>query len=113
MIGCTVWKREARAVSGPTSACLPTPADPRRPAPRELRGIPGVGDRRAVDLARARWLHDPARGPFRPSDVPGIGPRTERAVAAWLAVSARDLTAPAVPPLPDRAQDRKLPDRPP
>lgn len=47
---------------------------PGLPGPRELRRIPGIGLRRALELSRALWL-DPslARDPQR---LPGIGPAT-------------------------------------
>ena len=59
--------------------------DPARMAPRELRRLPGLGERRAVAAAEARFAHDPAAGPLRWTDVPGIGETTAARIAAWLA----------------------------
>ena len=60
------------------------PRDPTRASPRELRSWPGLGESRALAVARARWEH-PQDGPrLYLSDVPGIGPGTEWAVRQWL-----------------------------
>lgn len=53
-----------------------------RMCPRELRGLPGLGQVRAVEVARAGWLHGP--GFARLEDVPGIGEVTARRVEEWL-----------------------------
>jgi len=62
-------------------------------APRDLRRLPGIGERRAVDVARARWEFDggsgpvpaPQRDPLRLHDVRGIGPVTAERARLWLA----------------------------
>ncbi len=59
-------------------------ADPARMSPRELRRLPGLGERRAVAAAQARFEHDPAQGPLPWTAVPGIGETTAGKVAAWL-----------------------------
>ncbi len=53
----------------------------------ELRALPGLGARRAVDLARARW--DSAPAALEPLSVHGIGPKTVAALH-----DAPDLPAP-------------------
>jgi len=55
-----------------------------RMCPRELRGLPGLGQVRAVEYARARWGHDPALGALELEQVPGIGRETARRVTAEL-----------------------------
>lgn len=60
-----------------------------RSPPRELRRLPGIGRRRAVDLAQARF----ERGDGEPLDlqaIPGIGPKIEARVRERLARDARD-----------------------
>jgi hypothetical protein len=55
-----------------------------RAGPRELRRLPGIGDQRALALARARWQSG-APAVFSDLDAqPGIGPITAGRVAAWL-----------------------------
>jgi len=51
---------------------------------RELRRLPGIGNRRAVQVTRARWEHDPSNGALRLGDLPGIGPVTEERVGRSL-----------------------------
>ena len=58
--------------------------DPARMPPRELRRLPGIGERRAIDVSRARWEHDPRDGPLAWSDIHGIGEKTEAGVVEWL-----------------------------
>jgi hypothetical protein len=55
--------------------------------PRELRRLPGIGERRALDFARLRW--ERSGGELRLSEVPGIGPKTERALGAHGAAPQR------------------------
>jgi len=55
-----------------------------RMPPRALRSWPGIGETRALEIARARWRHPDDGPPLYLSQVPGIGPTTERAVDAWL-----------------------------
>jgi hypothetical protein len=59
--------------------------DPARMGVRDLRRLPGIGARRALDVVAARRAHDPDGPPLRWSDVPGIGPVTEQRVTLWLA----------------------------
>lgn len=58
--------------------------DPARMGPRELRRLPGVGRKRALDILeeRERRARDPT--PCSWSDVWGIGERTEAGIRAWL-----------------------------
>ena len=74
--------------------------DAARMPPRELRRLPGIGRSRAIDVARARWEHDPNDGPLAWSDVHGIGEKTEARVVEWLAERGADsvLLAPASAP---------------
>ncbi len=44
----------------------------------QLRSMPGLGPRRAVDYARMRWAQGGAN--FPPQAVPGIGPRTANGI---------------------------------
>ena len=89
LLAALTW-REARAPPPPD---LPEGAeerwalepDPARMAPRELRRLPGLGERRAIAAAQARFAHEPAAGRLEWSDVPGIGEETAAKVAAWLA----------------------------
>ena len=67
------------------------PAEPAVPdlgrmSPRELRRVPGIGERRALAIAQARWEHA-GPGPLLLGDVPGIGPATLEGVRAWLAAN--------------------------
>ena len=71
----------------PASAALvaPEPIDLEDADPRALRRLPGIGEQRAMDIARLRWERA-GRG-LRLSEVPGIGPKTERALEARGALS--------------------------
>ena len=58
--------------------------------PRELRRLPGIGDQRALALARARWQSG-APAVFGDLDAqPGIGPITAGRVVAWLREAGLD-----------------------
>jgi hypothetical protein len=61
---------------------LPLERDPRRMSARELRQLPGVGEKLALALACARDGHAGAR-PLDWEDVPGIGEVRARAIRAW------------------------------
>ncbi len=63
---------------------------------RTLRRLPGIGDRRANAIVRARRRHDPALGDLLLDDVTGIGEGTRERVARALA----EESAPARPPPP-------------
>lgn len=91
---CLGWLLGARVLPGrtPLEPSLP-PFEALAPdlvgaAPRALRRVPGVGERRALELARARWAHDPSTGPFDPEVARGVGPATARALSVWLAEMA-------------------------
>jgi hypothetical protein len=71
---------------GPAAARAP-PELALRPSPRALRSWPGIGEARALGIARARWEHPDDGPPLYLSDVPGIGAATERAVGAWSAAA--------------------------
>jgi hypothetical protein len=94
-------RRDAARAAGRAGTALVEPTDPAEMSARSLRRMPGVGARRALAAARARWEHDPATGPLRWVDVPGIGQRTAERIAGWC--RARGLRAdgvfvPASPP---------------
>jgi hypothetical protein len=55
-----------------------------RMSPRQLRRLPGIGEGRAVAIARARWEQGWKPGPLLLSDVPGVGPHTQEQVRSWL-----------------------------
>jgi hypothetical protein len=87
--------REARALD-PRRLFLATPregVDRARPAvddldrwsPRELRRLPGIGQARALAIARARFDEGLRGGVDMLERVPGIGPETTRRIRAWLA----------------------------
>jgi len=56
--------------------------EPWRMSARELRRLPGIGQKRAIQLVRAREEH--RDGELSWQDVHGIGPATEEKVLAWL-----------------------------
>lgn len=58
----------------PTPRAQPPHVDFERASLAELRSLRGIGARRAVDLARARWDCAPER--LAPESVHGIGPKT-------------------------------------
>lgn len=67
----------------------PAEVDLARAPPRVLRRLPGVGVRRAAEVAELRWSRPPG-APLELQAVHGIGPRTEARVRAWLAERERE-----------------------
>lgn len=76
---------------GPDRAALP-PSLATATA-RELRAVPGLGERRALALVDARWKRPAGAPPLLLGDVPGVGPVSEGQVALWLSL-ARAAVAP-------------------
>lgn len=78
---------DARAIESRTparAATLPAPLELDRMSPRELRVLPGIGEARALAIARACW----ERGHLSVGDldsIPSIGEATVARVRAWLA----------------------------
>lgn len=70
--------------------------------PRELRRLPGIGAKRALAIAEARWRRDRALGPLRIDDVPGIGPRTLARIEAAVARQPDGASASPSTPRPGR-----------
>ena len=64
----------------------PTPSFERMTV-RELRRLPGIGDARAVAIARARWERGLRGGPRALEELAGIGPATIAGIEAWFAES--------------------------
>jgi len=50
---------------------------------RAMRQISGIGQVRALAIARARWAAERESSPFVLLDVPGIGPSVAAQWAAW------------------------------
>jgi hypothetical protein len=61
----------------------PGEVDLARSPPRVLRRLPGVGRKRALEIARLRWERPPG-SPLELQEVHGIGPKTEARVREWL-----------------------------
>ena len=59
------------------------PRDTEALSVRELRQIPGVGQVRALAIARERWQSERAGEGFMLLDVPGIGPSIAGQIRAW------------------------------
>lgn len=72
--------------------------DPPRMSVRELRRLPGIGEKRARAVAQRRREHDSAAGELRWSDVHGIGERTEARILAWLGERGVDPATPLAAP---------------
>jgi hypothetical protein len=87
-----LWDEGRRGDPEPTPADLPhlsrfeseTIPDLSRAPPRVLRTLPAIGEQRAIEIARARWLLRPGGPPLALSQVPGVGEETERRVQRWL-----------------------------
>ena len=52
------------------------PLDLDRSAVRELRRLPRIGQKRALDIVRSRWEHGPLGGVDALERIQGIGPQT-------------------------------------
>jgi len=84
--------------------------DPRRMSVRELRQLPGVGQRLALAVAEARDGHRGSAA-LAWEDVPGIGPKRAAEIRAWCAargIEAEPL-APAAAPRPGAGARYPLP----
>jgi hypothetical protein len=64
--------------------------DPGRMGPRELRRLPGIGRRRAVEVLEFLERRKGEAGGLAWSDVHGIGPLTEERIHAWLRERGRE-----------------------
>ena len=53
-------------------------------SPREMRTLPGIGNKRALDIADAMWERPEEDGAFDMKTVPGIGEKTASTVASFL-----------------------------
>ena len=85
--GVTMLLQESRAPPMPeayrrAAEELPCRVEPWQMSARELRRLPGIGQKRAIELVRTREEH--RGGALAWQDVYGIGPATERKVLAWL-----------------------------
>jgi DNA uptake protein ComE-like DNA-binding protein len=58
-------------------------------SPRELRALPGIGETRALAIARARFEQGGLAGPGALERIRGIGPATVERVRAALARPGR------------------------
>jgi competence protein ComEA len=65
---------------------FPGEAAPRleRASPRELRALPGIGETRALSIARSRFAEGPLRSPGELERIRGIGPATIERVRSAL-----------------------------
>jgi MYXO-CTERM domain-containing protein len=115
LVGFFAWREAGPVPEGPlvSAGDLERWAprdDPARMTVRDLRRLPGVGERRATAAAQARWTHDPAAGALAWIDVTGIGEITAAGIGAWLAERGLPASTPlmprAPPPLPPGAAVR-------
>jgi hypothetical protein len=87
ILSARVWRGPAAVLALPEPQVeMGSGRDPRdlsRLNPRELRGLPGVGEGRARALATARWQHGGRTPPLEVAEVRGIGPVTEARIRAW------------------------------
>jgi hypothetical protein len=60
-----------------------------RMSPRELRRLPGIGQTRALSIARARWERSETEDGADLARAPGIGPETRRRIHEWFERLAR------------------------
>lgn len=105
VLGVAGSLRERSATPPTWFAPNPPARDPAHMNVRELRRLPGIGEKRARAVARMRRGHDPARGALHWSDVHGIGERTEERIRSWLRARGHDPAAPLVASLPRRMED--------
>ncbi len=77
--------QEVLAAVRPPAGCTLEAEEPGPPGPtpRELRGVPDVGETRALALARAFWERGGVE--FELTEIPGIGPVSSARIRAWLA----------------------------
>jgi len=76
---------------------------------RELRALPGLGEKRALALVDARWERSPGDPPLLLGDLAGIGGVVESAVrAALLSNGALSEDAPSPDALIERALDTEV-----
>ena len=71
----------ARTPAGFLEGAAPSLA---RSSPRELRALPGIGETRALAIARARHAQGPIASPDELDRIRGIGPATVERVRAAL-----------------------------
>jgi competence protein ComEA len=67
----------------------PAPASIADASPRELRALPGIGETRALAIARSRHAHGPITSPDELERIRGIGPATVERVRAALERTGR------------------------
>jgi hypothetical protein len=80
-----------RAALPPDAAPEPrAPIALHRSSPRDLRALPGIGETRALAIARERWRVRSTGEALDLEALPGIGPETVAALEAWLGISAAD-----------------------
>jgi hypothetical protein len=72
------------AASRPDGDAEPPDRALERMGPRALRRLPGVGQARALAIARARWETGSEGGIAALERIPGIGPETVKEIRGWL-----------------------------
>ena len=78
------WRAPRPPARAPAVRHPPAPDLLERGAARELRALPGLGERRALELVEARWRRAPGDPPLHLRDLPGVGPALEAAVRSAL-----------------------------